>query len=220
MNKQELAKYIDHTLLKANATKEDVKKLCDEAKKYGFRTVFVHPYNIGYCKEFLQGTDILVGSVAGFPYGTNSKESKAFEAKDAVSKGAQEIDMVINIGALRDKKYDYVYEDVHGVVEACGNVIVKVILETCYLTDEEIVKASEICAKAGAAFVKTSTGFATGGAKVEHVRLMKQAVEGTGCKVKAAGGIRTYEDVMSMIEAGAERIGTSAGCGIIDGMKD
>ena len=220
MNKTELAKIIDHTLLKQNAVKEDVKKLCDEAIKYHFGMVITHPYNLKYCKEFLKGTDIRIGSVAGFPYGTNTIEAKAYEAKDAIEKGAMEIDMVMNIGALRDKDYDYVYNDVKAVVDACKEVPVKVILETCFLTDEEILKASELCLKAGAAFIKTSTGFAGEGATVKNVKLMKSVVEGTNCKVKAAGGIRTYEDAISMIEAGASRIGTSSGCTIIDSIKE
>lgn len=213
----DIAKYIDHTNLKPYATKEDIIKLCEEAKKYGFYAVCVNPYRVKLAKEQLEGTDIKVASVIGFPLGATPTEVKVFEAKKALEDGADELDMVINIGALKDKDYEYVKNDIAEVVKVAHEkgAVVKVIIETCYLTDEEKEIACKLAMEAGADFVKTSTGFGTGGATVEDVRLMRRIV-GDKLGVKAAGGIRTYEQAMAMIEAGANRIGTSSGVKIVE----
>jgi len=206
--------YIDHTLLKQNATKEQILQLCAEAKQYQFAAVCVNPCWVATCKEALKGSSVKVCVVIGFPLGATSTESKAFETHQALFDGAQEFDMVINIGKLKDKDYDYVEEDIAAVVNAAGNQTVKVIIETCLLTDEEKVIACQLAVKAKAHFVKTSTGFSTAGATVADVRLMKEAVKGLA-KVKAAGGVRSLQDVNSMIEAGADRIGTSGGVALV-----
>ncbi|MPW39715.1 deoxyribose-phosphate aldolase [Thermococcus sp. 101 C5] len=213
----DIAKYIDHTNLKPYATKEDIIKLCEEAKKYGFYAVCVNPYRVKLAKEQLEGTGIKVASVIGFPLGATPTEVKVFEAKKALEDGADELDMVINIGALKDKDYEYVKNDIAEVVKVAHEkgAVVKVIIETCYLTDEEKEIACKLAMEAGADFVKTSTGFGTGGATVEDVRLMRRIV-GDKLGVKAAGGIRTYEQAMAMIEAGANRIGTSSGVKIVE----
>ena len=213
-----LNKYIDHTLLKADATKEQITKLCNEAKQHDFASVCVNTCYVPLCKELLKDSDVKVCCVVGFPLGAMDSASKAFEAKTAVSNGAGEVDMVINIGALKDKDYDYVTKDIEAVVNASKPSIVKVIIETCLLTDEEKVEACKCAMKANAEFVKTSTGFSTSGATVEDVALMRKTV-GTVCKVKAAGGIRTYEDAMKMIDAGADSLGCSAGIKIVEGAK-
>lgn len=213
-----LNKYIDHTLLKADATKEQITKLCNEAKEHDFASVCVNTYYVPLCKELLKDSDVKVCCVVGFPLGAMDTASKAFEAKTAVSNGAGEVDMVINIGALKDKDYDYVTKDIEAVVNAAKPSIVKVIIETCLLTDEEKVEACKCAMKANAEFVKTSTGFSTSGATVEDVTLMRKTV-GTVCKVKAAGGIRSYEDAIKMIDAGADRLGCSAGIKIVEGAK-
>jgi len=210
-----LAKYIDHTILKANARKEQVKAICDEAKEYNFASVCINQYNTAYVAEQLKGTDVKVCTVVGFPLGAVTKEVKAFEAGLAVEAGADEIDMVINIGALKDGLDDLVYEDIKAVVEAAGGKTVKVIIETCLLSDEEKVKACQLSVKAKANFVKTSTGFSTGGATVEDVALMKKTV-GDKALVKASGGVRDYEGAMAVIEAGASRIGASSGVKIVN----
>lgn len=211
-----LNKYIDHTLLKADATNEQITKLCNEAKEYDFASVCVNTSYVPLCKELLKDSDVNVCCVVGFPLGAMDTVSKAFEAKTAVTNGAKEVDMVINIGKLKDKDYDYVTNDIKEVVLASKPAIVKVIIETCLLTDEEKVEACKCAMKANAEFVKTSTGFSTNGATVEDVALMKKTV-GDTCKVKAAGGIRSYEDAMKMIEAGADRLGCSAGIKIMEG---
>ena len=213
-----LNKYIDHTLLKADATKEQITKLCNEAKEHDFASVCVNTCYVPLCKELLKDSDVKVCCVVGFPLGAMDTASKAFEAKTAVSNGAGEVDMVINIGALKDKDYDYVTKDIEAVVNASKPAIVKVIIETCLLTDEEKVEACKCAMKANAEFVKTSTGFSTSGATVEDVTLMRKTV-GTVCKVKAAGGIRSYEDAIKMIDAGADRLGCSAGIKIVEGAK-
>ena len=219
--KVDIAKYIDHTNLKPYATKEDIIKLCEEAKKYGFYAVCVNPYRVKLAKEQLKGTDIKVASVIGFPLGATPTEVKVFEAKKALEDGADELDMVINIGALKDKDYDYVRRDIEEVVKVAHErgAIVKVIIETCYLSDEEKEIACRLAMEAGADFVKTSTGFGTRGATVEDVRLMRRVV-GDKLGVKAAGGIRTYEQALEMIRAGANRIGTSSGVKIVEGAKN
>ena len=213
-----LNKYIDHTLLKADATKEQITKLCNEAKQYDFASVCVNTCYVPLCKELLKDSDVKVCTVVGFPLGAMDSKSKAYEAKTAVLNGAEEVDMVINIGALKDKDYKYVTNDIKEIVEASKPAIVKVIIETCLLTDEEKIEACKCALEAKAAFVKTSTGFSTNGATLEDVKLMKETVR-DNCKVKAAGGIRTYEDAIKMIEAGADRLGCSAGIKIMEEAK-
>lgn len=202
--------YIDHTLLKADAKKQDIEKLCEEAKQYHFASVCVNAYWVPTCASLLQGSDVKVCTVVGFPLGAMASEAKAFETQNAIAQGAEEIDMVLNIGELKAGNDDVVKQDIEAVVKAASGKCVKVILETCLLTKEEIKRACELCVEAKATFVKTSTGFSTSGANIEDVKLMKETVQGK-CKVKAAGGIRCYEDMQKMIEAGADRIGTSAG---------
>lgn len=214
----ELNKYIDHTLLKPEATKEQITKLCQEARQYNFASVCVNTCYVPLAKELLAGSDVKVCCVVGFPLGAMDTVSKAFEAKTAVENGAQEVDMVINIGALKDKDYDYVTKDIAAVVEASKPAIVKVIIEACLLTDEEKVEACKCSMNAKAEFVKTSTGFSTHGATPEDVALMKKTV-GDVCKVKAAGGVRSYDDAMKMIEAGADRLGCSAGIKVMEEAK-
>ena len=210
-----LSKYIDHTLLKADASLDAIAKLCDEAKEYDFKSVCVNTCNIPFCKKQLEGSDVLVCCVIGFPLGAMSTEAKVFETKDAIEKGADEVDMVINIGRLKDKDYDYVTKEIKAIKEACGNHTLKVIIETCLLTDEEKVKACECILEAGADFVKTSTGFSTSGATFEDVALLKKTV-GERCYIKAAGGVRSRDDFNKMIELGANRIGTSSGTKLIE----
>lgn len=209
-----LNKMIDHTILKADAKREDVLKYCEEAKEYDFMSVCVNSCNVKIVKKELDGSDVKVCCVVGFPLGAMATEAKAFEAKYCVDNGADEIDMVINIGALKDENYDYVKKDIEEVVKASSGKVVKVIIETCLLSDEEKKKACELAKEAEADFVKTSTGFSTGGATVEDVKLMKSVV-GDELKVKASGGVRTKEDAMKMIEAGADRIGASSGINIV-----
>ena len=210
-----LSKYIDHTLLKADASINAIKKLCAEAKEYDFKSVCVNTCNIPLCKEELNGSDVLVCTVIGFPLGAMSTESKIFETSDAISKGADEIDMVINIGRLKDKKYEYCIDEIKKIKAACNGKTLKVIIETCLLTDEEIVAACNCVLEAGADFVKTSTGFSTSGATFEGVALMKKTV-GDKCLIKAAGGVRSHEDMLKMIELGVNRIGTSSGTKLIE----
>lgn len=207
-------KMIDHTVLKADTPLETVKKICDEAMEYGFASVCINPCHVTYCADYLKDSDVNVCTVIGFPLGANTSAVKAFETKDAIANGADEIDMVMNIGALKDKNYDLVRDDVKAVVEAANGTLVKVILETCLLTEDEIKKACELCVEAKADYVKTSTGFSTRGATIEDVRIMKEAVHGKA-KVKAAGGVRTPEDMVKIVAAGADRIGTSAGCSLV-----
>lgn len=210
---------IDHTLLKADASKEAIDLLCQEAKEYEFIAICVNPYYVSLCKELLKDSNVKIATVVGFPLGASTKETKAFETVDAVNKGAHEIDMVINIAALKDKDYKLVKEDIQAVVDAAKDkAIVKVIIETCLLTDEEKIKACELALEAGAHFVKTSTGFSTGGASLEDVRLMKSVV-GHKMEVKASGGIRDLETAKLMIEAGATRLGTSSGIKIVQDCK-
>ena len=207
-------KMIDHTVLKADTPLETVKRICDEAMEYGFASVCINPCHVAYCADYLKDSDVNVCTVIGFPLGANTSAVKAFETKDAIANGADEIDMVMNIGALKDKNYDLVRDDVKAVVEAANGTLVKVILETCLLTEDEIKKACELCVEAKADYVKTSTGFSTRGATIEDVRIMKDAVHGKA-KVKAAGGVRTPEDMVKIVAAGADRIGTSAGCSLV-----
>ncbi|MGQ7337750.1 deoxyribose-phosphate aldolase [Streptococcus suis] len=213
-----LNKFIDHTVLKPETTKEQVAKVLEEAKEYDFASVCINPTWVSFAAEGLKATDVKVCTVIGFPLGANTPAVKAFETKDAIENGADEIDMVINIGALKDKNYDLVLEDIKAVVEASGDKLVKVIIETCLLTDEEKVKACELSKEAGADFVKTSTGFSTGGATVADVALMRKTV-GPEMGVKASGGARSYEDAIAFIDAGATRIGASSGVAIMKGEK-
>lgn len=214
-----IAKMIDHTALKPETTKEMIVKLCQEAKEYQFASVCVNPYWVQLSSNELKGTGIDVCTVIGFPLGANTSETKAFETKNAIANGATEVDMVINVGALKSGDLDTVEADIRSVVEASGDVLVKVILETCLLTKEEIVTVSELSVKAGADFVKTSTGFSTGGATAKDIALMRKTV-GPEIGVKASGGVRTKEDVMVMIDAGASRIGASAGVSIVSGNNE
>ncbi len=214
-----IASYIDHTVLAADATEEKIQKLCDEAKEWKFASVCVNTCWTKFCAQQLKGTGVNVCTVVGFPLGAMCTKAKAFEAKCAVEEGATEVDMVINIGLLKDHKDDLVEEDIRAVKQACGDKVLKVIIEACLLTDEEKVRACQLSVKAGADFVKTSTGFSKWGAKVEDVALMRKTV-GDKTGVKAAGGIRTYEDAVKMIEAGANRLGCSAGIAIVQGEKE
>lgn len=204
-------KFIDHTLLKPESKKADVQKIIDEAKENDFATVMVNPYWIPFVAEQLKGTDVKPACVIGFPLGANTTAVKVFEVKDAIANGAKEVDMVINIGALKDGDDAYVTNEIKALKEAAGELCLKVIIETCLLTDEEKIRACKDVVAAKADFVKTSTGFSTSGATPKDVALMKRAVEGSKVKVKAAGGVRTHEELEEMIQAGAERIGTSHG---------
>ncbi len=216
LSSRELAKYIDHTLLKPQATRAQILALCDEAKRYGFASVCVNPCHIETAAKALRGTEVTPCCVIGFPLGASTPETKAFEAADAVSKGAKEIDMVLSLGAAREGRWDAVEDDIRGVAGAIdGRAKLKVIIETCLLTDAEKVHACQAAVRAGADFVKTSTGFSTAGATIADVALMRKTV-GPDIGVKAAGGVRTYEDAVAMLEAGANRLGTSAGVAIID----
>ena len=210
-----LNKMIDHTLLKADARKDQIVTLCNEAKEYDFASVCVNSGWVSLCKELLEGSDVKVCTVVGFPLGAMSTAAKAFEAKQAVADGADEIDMVLNIGALKDGNDELVQKDIEAVVEAVSGKCIKVILETCLLNKDEIVRACKLCMNAKADFVKTSTGFSTSGATGEDVKLMKDTVKDQ-CKVKAAGGVRTFADMEAMIAAGADRIGTSKGIQLLD----
>ena len=216
MTKAEVAQMIDHTLLKPEATKEQIKALCEEAKEYGFHSVCVNSSYVPYCAELLKDSEVAVCTVVGFPLGAMSTKGKAAETEIAVKDGATEIDMVIHVGMIKSKDWDYVSEDIKAVVAAAGEgVLVKVILETCLLTDEEIVEASKVAKAAGADFVKTSTGFSTGGATVKDVKLMREAV-GPELGVKASGGVRDAAFAKEVIEAGATRLGASAGVAILE----
>ncbi|HEL2200782.1 deoxyribose-phosphate aldolase [Streptococcus suis] len=213
-----LNKYIDHTILKPETTQEQVEKILAEAKEYDFASVCVNPTWVALAAESLKDSDVKVCTVIGFPLGANTPAIKAFETKDAISNGADEIDMVINIGALKTGNYDLVLEDIKAVVAASGDKLVKVIIEACLLTDDEKVKACQLSQEAGADYVKTSTGFSTGGATVADVALMRKTV-GPDMGVKASGGARSYEDAIAFIEAGASRIGASSGVAIMNGAQ-
>ena len=211
-----LNKYIDHTLLKPDANKEQIKKIIEEAKEYDFASVCVNPTWVKFASEQLNDSDVKVCTVIGFPLGATTPEVKAFETRDAISNGADEIDMVINIGALKSGNLELLEQDIRAVVEASGEHLVKVIIETSFLTDQEKVQACQISQKAGADYVKTSTGFSIGGATVADVALMRKTV-GPDMGVKASGGARSYEDAQAFIEAGATRIGASSGVAIMKG---
>ena len=219
ITKQQLASMIDHSLLRPNATLEELKKVCQEAIEYGFKAVCITPIFVADAVKMLKGSEVIVCSVVGFPFGTHLSEIKAKETAQVIERGACEVDMVIRVGALKDKRDQEVIKDIRAVVDAARGFPVKVILETCYLTEEEKVRACRLVMEAGAAFVKTSTGFASGGATIEDVRLMRNTV-GKDFGVKAAGGVRTLEDALKMIGAGANRLGTSGSVAIIKGLKD
>lgn len=208
----DIAKKIDHTMLKADATTETITRYCKEALEYGFASVCVNSCQVPLVSSLLKGSEVKTCCVVGFPLGAMLTSAKAFEASESVKAGANEVDMVINVGAVKDKNWDFVRDDIKAVVEASKPAIVKVIIETCLLTDEEKVKACELSEEAGAAFVKTSTGFSTGGATVEDIKLMRKTV-GDRLEVKASGGIRTPEFARDLVAAGADRIG--AGNGIV-----
>lgn len=214
---ENIAQYIDHTILNADATDADVQRICLEAKEYRFKTVCIQPFWVNYAKDLLAGTDVGITTVIGFPLGANTTEIKVAEAELAVAQGVSDVDMVINIGALKSEDYTSVANDIQAVVDAvAGRAIVKVIIETSLLSKNEKIRASEIAKQAGADFVKTSTGFSTGGATLDDVRLMRATV-GPEMGVKASGGVRSYEDAVAMIEAGATRIGASSGISIVEG---
>lgn len=214
----EYNKYIDHTLLKAEATSKDIEKLCKEARKYKFMSVCVNPSFIPLCKELLKGGEVKICTVVGFPLGMMSAASKAFETKQALLEGADEIDMVINIGRLKEGNLDYVKQEIASLKAICKEHVLKVIIETCLLTDEEKVTACKLAKEAGADFVKTSTGFSKWGAKKEDIELMRKAV-GPEMGVKASGGISNFEEMKQMIDAGATRIGTSRGVTLMEEAK-
>lgn len=209
-----LNKYIDHTILKATASSSDVQKLCEEAIEHEFYSVCVNGCYVADAKQLLQGTDVKVAAVVGFPLGAMTTAAKVFEAKEAIENGASEIDMVINVAKLKDGEFEYVENEIRQIKKAIGDNVLKVIIETCYLTDEEKVKACELSLVAKADFVKTSTGFGTGGATYEDVKLMKSVV-GDNAKVKASGGVRDKETAEKYVELGAERLGTSSGIDIV-----
>ena len=217
MEKKDLAQMVDHTQLRAYAVKEDFEKLCKEAADYGFKMVAINSYPVELCSKLLKGTGVHVGAAIGFPLGQTTIENIVHETKQAIENGADEIDYVINIGKLKEKDYDYIEREMTEIVKACRekNILSKVIFENCYLTDDEKIKVSEIAAKVKPDFIKTSTGFGTGGATLEDVKLMKSIVKDE-VKVKAAGGIRDLDTFLAMVEAGAERIGTSAGIEIMN----
>ncbi|BCP57553.1 deoxyribose-phosphate aldolase [Streptococcus suis] len=213
-----LNKYIDHTILKPETTQEQVEKILSEAKEYDFASVCVNPTWVSLAAESLKDSDVKVCTVIGFPLGANTSAVKAFETKDAIANGADEIDMVINVGALKAGNDALVLDDIKAVVDASGDKLVKVIIETCLLTDDEKVRACQLSKEAGADYVKTSTGFSTGGATVADVALMRKTV-GPDMGVKASGGARSYEDAIAFIEAGASRIGASSGVAIMNGAQ-
>jgi len=218
LSREALVQMIDHTELSAHSGEKKIANLCGEARAFGFYAVCVNGAYARFAASELKASGVLLCVVAGFPLGAGTSAAKAFEAGEAVRSGAAEIDMVINVGALRDKKHDLVRDDIRAVVEASRPALVKVILETCYLTDEEIVAGCRLSVEAGAGFVKTSTGFGAFGAFPDHVRLMRQTV-GPGIGVKAAGGIRNFKDAWRLIQAGASRLGLSASVGVVEGLS-
>ncbi|MDD5502333.1 MAG: deoxyribose-phosphate aldolase [Candidatus Thermoplasmatota archaeon] len=219
MDGYDLAKCIEHTNLRPFATCADIEKLCNEAKENEFYGICVNPCWVGHAQKFLGHSDVKITTVIGFPLGSTSTESKVAETRKALLDGADEFDMVVNIGCLKSKKFDVVKNDICAIRNTCGEKILKLILECCYLTDSEKDEACRMAVKAGADFVKTSTGFGPGGATEKDVILMKKAIEGTRVKIKASGGINTYEDAVKMIRAGASRIGTSSSIEILKGAR-
>lgn len=217
---KEVAAMVDHTNLKAFATREDFQLLCDEAVKYGFKSVAINTYPVKMCREMLEGSEVLTGAAVGFPLGQMTIASKVAEAENAVKDGCQEFDYVLNVGKVKEHDYDYIKEEMTQMVAVArkAGICAKVIFETCYLTEEEIIEVAKIASVVKPDFVKTSTGFGTAGATPEHVKLMKEYA-GADVQVKAAGGIRSYEAAKAMIEAGATRLGTSGGIKIVEEMK-
>ncbi len=213
-----ISEFIDHTNLSSTATDNDIITLCKEAKKYQFKSVCVYPDYVKKCSEILKESEVLVCTVVGFPHGSQTTASKVFETENAILNGADEIDMVINLSALKNRHIEKVKSDIQFVVNASKGKVVKVIIEACLLTDDEIILASKISENAGAHFIKTSTGFSTHGATIEHVELMRNSVT-ESMRVKASGGIKTYEDCINMINAGATRIGTSSGVQIMEAIS-
>lgn len=207
-------KYIDHTLLKPTATKNDILTLCSEAEKYSFYAVCVHGSYVKLASETLKNSDVKVAAVIGFPLGASSTDSKIFQAKDCIDNGASEIDMVINIGKFLDEDFNYVENEILSIKKAIGKHILKVIIETCYLTDKQIIKATNLVLNTGADFVKTSTGFGTAGATLEHIKLMKSVAK-SDLKIKASGGIKDYNNALEYIKLGASRLGTSSGVKLV-----
>lgn len=214
-----LNKYLDHTALKANCVKADIDNLISEALEYNFASVCVNPTWVKYATEKLKGSEVKVCTVIGFPLGATTTSTKVFETKDAIENGATEIDMVVNIGELIDGNYSYVENEISAIKQACQAITLKVIIETCLLTDEQKKKVCQLILNAGADFVKTSTGFSTGGATVEDISLFKSVV-GSNCQIKASGGIRNLADAKMMIDAGANRIGTSGSVAIVNGLEN
>ena len=219
MNRKQLAKMMDHTILKATATPEQVEKICQEALEIGAASVCINPCNIEQVKRLLAGSDVKVCTVIGFPLGANTTAVKMYETRDAIERGAEEVDMVINVGALLAGDAKTVFDDIKGVVEAANGTLVKVIIETCYLNDDQKKTACELAMKAGADFVKTSTGFGSGGATAHDVALMRSVV-GDKLQVKASGGIRSYEDAKAIVDASADRLGVSASIAILEGAEE
>lgn len=217
---KEVAAMVDHTNLKAYATRDDFRKLCDEAIVYGFKSVAINTYPVKMCREMLEGTEVLTGAAVGFPLGQMTIEAKVAEAEDAVRNGCQEFDYVCNVGKVKEHDYDYIEREMTALTSVARRAAIccKVIFETCYLTEEEIIEVAKIASRVKPDFVKTSTGFGTAGATPEHVALMKK-IAGDDVQVKAAGGIRSWEAAKAMIEAGATRLGTSSGIKIIEEMK-
>lgn len=219
VNYLEYSRYIDHTCLKQDASYEDIKKLCDEAKEYKFFSVCVNPFYVNYAKKLLANTNVKVCAVIGFPLGQNTTEAKTYECVDAIQKGADEIDMVINVSELKRKNFDYCINEINRVKRACFGKILKVIVETCLLNYEDKVNACYVIANSRADFIKTSTGFSTGGATFEDIKLFKEKIKGFK-KIKAAGGIKTASDLIEMINLGADRIGTSRGVELMLGLSN
>ena len=215
----DLGNYIDHTNLKAFATLKDIKKLCDEAKKYHFQTVCVNPCYVKSAKDYLKGSNTLVCTVIGFPLGANTIQTKEYEAIEAINDGADEIDMVINIGALKNKDYDYIKQEISDIRDACDGKTLKVIIETCYLDDEEIAKMTEICNETFVNFIKTSTCFGTRGASFHDIEIINEHKNDL-LEVKASGGIKTLEDALKYIDLGVTRIGTSNGVEIMNSKEE
>ncbi|MFA5408064.1 MAG: deoxyribose-phosphate aldolase [Bacilli bacterium] len=213
-----LNKYIDHTNLKADATKNDIKVLCEEALQYDFASVCVHPFYVKYARSILSDSDVAIGTVIGFPIGQNTTAVKAFEAVDAISNGADELDMVINIGALKDRDYGYIKHEIQSLVKVSKGHILKIIIETSYLDEEEKIAMVKICNDCLVQYIKTSTGFSKSGASQDDIKLMRKYANKT-LAIKASGGVKTYQDAITMIEAGATRIGTSNGVKIMEEVK-
>ena len=218
LSAKDLAKYFDHTLLSPTASQSEIVKLCHEAKEYGFFSVCVQPYYLELCQQELNGSDVKLCTVVGFPLGQNTTATKVFETQQAVELGANEIDMVMNIAALKEEKYNYVIEDISSVVNTAGGVPVKVIIETCLLDSSQITKATQLCEQAGAHFVKTSTGFSSGGARIEDLQNINQS-RTTEIKIKASGGIRDLKTALEFIKAGADRLGASKSVEIVESLS-